>query len=609
MYYEEEERDPFEAFGDAEDRDGTQNESEEIDLTDRDEEEFEPEHGYDDEHAEPTLIEPQSRARIPLAFSWVGFIGGLAGFAWIGAAAWGLVSYYGFDALMTLEPVLRGGLIALALGPVILFWASASAAAEALKARRLTADLTRMAQAARAPFDAEEAHAQRLSHTVKTEINALNDAVATALDRLGELEAAAQRNAALFGDAVTASRENTDEIATALTRQRDALAEINTDLRGQTETVAHSIGRQVRLMREASKLVKSELTSAEDTLENHLVAFKATAAVMGERTAAFHHAADQATSATTSLNGTMSAMLDGLSEATRMTDAARKSSEQAVMAANDTAGALREITRTAVHDAKRAAEFIRVETTAMQQAANDTIAKLRNAAQPTRTLETQPAQQASAKAERLVAFAMRAGVAKKQAASARHGHASVQHTVIADEDVVAQQEANPLQAAARAAIARGNGNARTEPAPRSAFTGFGGWNAFTARQRDTAAPANDDCALVDFEPAKANPDETLRHSAIDLVTEAGVDLDAVLRPGDLERIAQKSAAGASARRRAVLDAAPSAVGRVARHVRRFDKAQVVANDFRARPDLTKSENKSEASELVRAYLLIDAALA
>jgi hypothetical protein len=83
----------------------------------------------------------------------------------------------------------------------------------------------------------------------------------------------------------------------------------------------------------------------------------------------------------------------------------------------------------------------------------------------------------------------------------------------------------------------------------------------------------------------------------------------MLAAGDLERIARCSRDGATARRRAVIDAAPGAVTRISRHIRRNADAQELATKFRSRPDLAKSERKGEGSELVRAYLLIDAALA
>jgi hypothetical protein len=59
----------------------------------------------------------------------------------------------------------------------------------------------------------------------------------------------------------------------------------------------------------------------------------------------------------------------------------------------------------------------------------------------------------------------------------------------------------------------------------------------------------------------------------------------------------------------VENVAPVAVSRIARQLNRDLDARALAAEFRARPDLAKSDNKGEGSDLVRAYLLIDAALA
>jgi hypothetical protein len=450
---------------------------------------------------------------------------------------------------------------------------------------------------------------------VKTEIETLNDAVSAALDRLAQLEGVAQRNASMFNDAVAASRENTETMTNALAREHAALTELNTDMRGQTETMAHSIGRQIRLMREASKLVKTELDSAEGALETHLASFAASATLMGERTAEFHHVADSAASANASLNVTMHSMLEGLGEATRLTDAARQSADQAVLAANETATAVRETTRSAVYEAKRAAQLIRAEAASMQEAAVDTLAKLQEAARAARDAS----QVSQAAADRHVAAiekrnASPVSVAKKPVVAQR----PVERVVERKADAVSA-EMNTLHAAANAAVARSSRpvvQTRTEtsePQPRRIFKGFGGWGNFmppqTQRHEEMPEAANEDFDLVEFSHEPANPDAALKHGALDLVTEAGVDLDDVLAATDLERIASSSRNGASARRRTVSELAPGAVTRIARHVKRSNSALNVASEFRARPDLAKSENKAEGSDLVRAYLLIDAALA
>jgi len=335
---DKDERDPFELFGDA------------------------PE-AIDDPLEEMSFAAPQTRAldiepEAPIevrgGFSWAGFMGGTASLAWLAAAVGLPFGYYGADGLMRLEPVMQAGLAALALGPALLFWVAASAAGEALKARRIAASLA--AKAVRAPFEDESANAQRIATSVRNEIEALNDAVTTAMSRLAELESAAQRNATLLDSAVCASRENTEIMATALRSEHDALLELNGDLKSQTESLAHSVGRQVRLMREASKLVRTEINSAEAALESHMGAFQTSAAALGERTADIQHAADVAAAASASLNGTMTDMLDGLAEATRLTETAKKSTAEAVLVANETASAVRETTRSAVEESPACAQ-------------------------------------------------------------------------------------------------------------------------------------------------------------------------------------------------------------------------------------------------------------
>lgn len=605
MYFEQEEdeRDVFEHFGETEahEDEGAR-------------QEFTPE--------ETQTIEPvREEKRVKTAFSWAGFTGGLAALVWIGAAIGGPLSYFGVDAVLAMDPAMQAGFLALAFGPAVLFWLGATAAGEALKARSLAVELTKLAQ--RNPIEAGEQDAQRLTLTVKTEIEALNDAVHSALQRLQELETAAQRNAALFDDAINATRQNTATMASTLEIERNALVELNTEMRGQTETMAHSIGRQIRLMREASKLVKTEIGAAEDALELHLSAFAQSATVMGERTAQFHQAADGAAIATASLNNTMTGMLDGLAQATRLTDAARQSTEQAVMAANETASAVRETTRSAVYEAKRAAQLIRAENQAMQDAAAETLSRLQEAANAAREASEESqaaADRHTAKIEqRLSALASTAGAKKAAPAPQPQQQRVVERTV---ERVVERQpvEETMLHAAAAAAVRTTTRPVVRQEEPRQQqqrkFSGFGGWGNFmpqAPRAEEIPAPANEPEAadafdLVDF-GGKVDADSDLKNDAIDLVTDAGVDLGEVLQPPALEVIAQSSRQGASARRRAVLDAAPGAVGRIARHVRRNNTARTIASEFRARPDLAKSEKKGEGSELVRAYLLIDAALA
>lgn len=620
MSYEQADRDPFEVFGDAEDAREIELAPAMIEVTAT--------------QSIPTITPANDFARAPkiqLGFSWAAFLGGLAALVWIGAAIGAPISYYGLNAAMRMDPALQAAMVAAAFGPALLFWLGAAAAGEALKARKLATELTRLARLAQLPVEIGEHHAHRLTATVKNEIDNLNDAVAAALNRLAELEVVAQRNAHLFDSAVAATRENTDVMASHLVREREALLELNGELRGQTETMSHTIGRQVRLMREASKLVKTEITAAEDSLENHLASFAATASVMAERTASFHHVADDAHAATASLNSTMHSMLDGLGEATKLTDSARKSAEQAVLAANETASAVRETTHKAVAQAKRAAQMIREETVALQDAAAATLATLQSAADAARAAseESQAAadRHAASIEKRLSALASTAGAARKPAAPQVAPQPAPQRK---PEPAQLVEESNPLYAVANAAITKATRpQVRTEvqaerqterqverQSERKSGGLFGSWGNFLPPQREedlrvkaaNQPEAADAFDLVAFKSAPKNADAELKSGAVDLVLAAGVDLDDTLLPADLERIAQRSRHGAEARRRAVSDAAPAAVTRIQRHMKRNSEAKLVASEFRTRPELAKSEKKGEASDLVRAYLLIDAAL-
>lgn len=605
MNFEPNSRDPFEEFGDFGSFEGFGEiespktaQLREIDLA----------------PARIETDEPEAPYKPPSGFSWASFAGGLAALTWIGAAIGGPISYFGLDAVMAMDPAMQAGLIALACGPALLFWLGAAAAGEAARTRRLTLELTQLTRNARAPIEAGEA--QRLSLNVKTEIQALNGAVVSALGRLSELETAAQRNTALFDGAIAATRENAQFMAGHLEHERGALIALNGELRGQTETMAHSIGRQIRLMREASKLVKTEITAAEDALETHLASFAASASMMAERTASFHLVADGAASATAELNTTMGHMLDGLGEATRLTDAARQSAEQAVLAANETATAVRDTTRHAVFEAKRAAQAIRAETAALQDSAAATLSRLQSAAHAAREAsdESQAAADRHALSieKRLSALATAAGA--KPPVNPRKGeHASApscpQPTAANDGSPATRRP--HVRAVTPANEPRHDGG--------GGFSGRGGWSNFipskpraetSSSPRAATAPQYDsDRDLVEFAPRKKGVDAVLKADAIDLVLAAGVGLGSALSPSALEVIAQSSRKGAAARRQAVTNAAPAAVGRIARHVERCPDAQIIAAEFRARPDLAKGEKKGETSELVRAYLLIDAALA
>jgi hypothetical protein len=571
MYYDhDDERDPFDAFGtppDASEGSGR----------------LDAEPVRDNGSGEVSEIKP--------GFSWTGFLGATAALAWLVGAIGGPLSYFGAAAITAMEPLMQAGLVAVAVVPALLLWVCASAAAEALKARRISAALARLVQDWRAPLAADSA--ARLGRSVSSEIEKLNTTVAAAIDRLAELEHAAKRNAVWFGDAVTASRDTSDALVAAIKRDRDAMLDVNGEIRSQTEDMANAISRQIRLMRETSQFVHGEVAAAEHCMQSQRAAIDAAAEALDQRVGALENAGAV-------LHDTLSTALEGLSEATRMTDTARKSTEAAAAAAAETAQAVNETTRTAIFEARRAAELVRAEAATMQDTAAETIAKLREAAQVARAAANDTKASVGQRAEQ-VEERVAAPVRKVALASTR---------VRQPEPAFAGPSERPTRSATMDAP-----RPHVTPhagAPRRTFKAFNAWGAFNAARQTPPAPANEDHGRdrdFRFIQERNDPDRALKNGVFDLLANAGVDLTRVLRPSDLDGIARRSQNGVSARRRAVAEAAPAAINRIIRYVRSDIDARAIALEFRARPDIAQNDSDDEGADLVRAYLLIDAALA
>ena len=101
-------------------------------------------------------------------------------------------------------------------------------------------------------------------------------------------------------------------------------------------------------------------------------------------------------------------------------------------------------------------------------------------------------------------------------------------------------------------------------------------------------------------------------AVVDLVDGAGVHLAEVFDINTLDRIAQRARNGTQARRRAVRDAAPQAVERLADHLGRDQLARAAANEFLRSEGNRVSEllgrgRASMSADATRAFLLLDAA--
>ncbi len=521
-----------------------------------------------------------------------GFWGTVSALAWVVVAVGAPVAFIGRDALQYQHPAVLVAIVAIALAPAILILYAAAAGRESRRVRSETAQLAILATEALAPTEEVEQRARNLGATVRAEIGALQSVVESALDRFAELEAAAARNVQVFDEAVSSARVGAGTLSQTLQSERIAFEDLTTELRSQSDVLGENVGRQIRLMREASRLVRQEYVAADETFQSHLTNFAATAALMAERTEAIDQAATSTQLASQRLDGTIVTALEALSQATTLTDTARQSAENATMAANATASAVRDTTQRAVADARRVAQMIRSETQAMEDSASATLAKLKDAADEAR----RASEEAQAAADRHAAAIQRrlstmAGASQvAQAAQIAPKVVVEQAPVMVEEPMVAEK----MYATAGGRPTRAAGVAvETVEAPRLHQDYTQDWSLPTS--------ANDSDPAERFNLVEKSPAE----KALEMLLQVGVRAGDVFATADLDFIANRARQGGASRRQAVAAAAPEAIARLVRLFEHNMQARADAAAFRAKPDLaTQSGGKS----VLIAYLLVDAAL-
>ncbi len=542
--------------------------------------------------ADDTFAEPVP-APAEQEFSWVGFAGALAALAWIAGAVMAPVGYFGFAGVAALHPALHIALAAIVFGPAVLIWVGSAAASEAARTRKIAARIEAggIAFAAPAPPSGEEAAPLQASALLREEIAALNEAVEGAVARLGQIETAASRNIAAFENAISAGGDGAGALSALLDRERAAMTALNGELKGETEALARNVSRQIRLIQEAAKIFKTEVSSAETTMQTQAESFGDMADLLGERTAAFVHAAQGADAVRTQLDEALMAALDTLTHASQLNDAARQNAEDAALAAHAAADGVRDATARAVADARRATETVREESLAAEEAAEQATARLAAMAQAARAASSD-AQTAAEKHSSVIERRLAA-----LAETAKTARMSAPRTAA----FVDEQAQEPMRMRA------GGGVSRIATGGSARATSWSGADEATDYLGFT--PANEQSGdPFGFAPTQ-DPDAALVADIMSLCQEAGVKPGEWLGSADLERIAGRARYGAAARRRAVNDAAPGAVQRLARHFRRATQGKELATAFRARPDLAKVSRRGDNADVVCAYLLIDTALA
>jgi hypothetical protein len=462
---------------------------------------------------------------------------------WVGAVIATPLASPGVQAMLEQPPLLLAALAALALLPPLVIVSCSAAVREATRARQEQWRLTQFARRVMLGPDEMEGRAEEMGRSIRAEIDEINASMIGALDRMAQLEAAAIRNAHAFEDAVTGARSSATALSEALNGERAAFAQLNADLQSHTENLGATVARQIRMMREASNLVRQETARADQSLTANIASLATSTAALGEKTQALDDVVELAAHSAQHFGQSMGTALHALAEATKLNDSASQSAETSALAAQQAAQAVRDAAVYAAADARRVTEIIRAETKVMQDQAQATLDMLRNAADEAR----RAAQHSEAAAARFTT-------------PPRRNAPSV---------------APPLKS-------------------HSAQSNSSSGGARAAHAFAMSAPAND----IDF-------DADLRLRILRLIADAGIDLETLFSTADLDYIAGRSRDGAPGRRRAVTLAAMDAVERIQHRLHHDARARDLALMFRSKPDLASSaggRNALKAYLLVDAAL-------
>jgi hypothetical protein len=375
-------------------------------------------------------------------------------------------------------------------------------------------------------------------------------------------------------------------------REREELLRISQDLTKHAQTIGSSISKHTSAISEAARQAEAEVRAADQALDHRLTSFGAAAALISDRTSNLSSAAQASADSALRLEQALSNALDVLAKATNLTDTARQSAEAAALAANSTAGAVRETTHRAIDDAKRAADLIRGEAVNVEREAALALERLRDAAEAARS--------AAIGARHAVEDETPAPPMRRTRSRTPAPRDDAQY------DASWRNETDPLERPR----ARGGDN------PANA----GGWT-----WRDLLSSVDDADPAPQAQPQRETRDPVahLRRRApvpsdapslpiIETIERAGLSLETMFSPSALERVAQRARSGTQSRRRAVHDAAPDAVRRMAEFLGQDAAANMEAMQFLRSEGARIAELMGRGraamdAEATRAFLLIDAA--
>ncbi|PZO52090.1 MAG: hypothetical protein DCF16_10090 [Alphaproteobacteria bacterium] len=540
----------------------------------------------------------------------IGLLALIVGLVWIAGGLAAAFALMGSERVLAMTPVEFGALAAALVLPAMMVWFSGLAARDSARARAEARRLADAADRLMNPERSAESAARQLAMSVRGEIATLDRALETTLARLKEVEGQISRQSDAVDNMGDRAKAGANQMISGMERERTELMRISEDLTRQAQTIGDSISRHTGAISEAALQAEAEVRAADQALDHRLTSFGAAAALINDRTHSLSGAAQASADSALRLETALSNALDVLAKATSLTDAARQSADAATLAANSTAGAVRETTVRAIDDAKRAADLIRGEAAGVEREAAMALERLREAAD----------------AARAAAVGARHAIEDDTPppASPQRGRRQVQMreappTETPGYDTSWRDEPDSLESAPPPTR-----NRRETPPPRESYgerEQQGDWT-----WRDLLSNVDD--AEGARPPARREPTEDPvahlrrqisepRGSSLPIVAvieQAGLRLDEVFSPSGLERIAQRARSGTQARRRAVYDAAPDASRRLADFLARSPGAnqeamQFLRSDGARIAELIGRGRASMNAEATRAFLLIDASAA
>lgn len=548
-----------------------------------------------------TMMTPDvEKARDPGAL--IGMLALLVGLLWIVGALAAAVVLVGPARMGHLTVPEMGAIAAAAILPAMMAWFSGLAASDSARARAEARRLADAADRLMNPERSAEGAARQLAMTVRSEITTLDHALEATLSRLQDVQGEIARQRTTVENMADQAKAGANTMITGMEREREELMKISRDLNGQAQAIGDSISKHTNSISHAAQQAEAEVRAADQALDHRLTSFGAAAALITDRTQHLSSAAQASADSALRLETALSNALDVLAKATHLTDAARDSAEAASVAANSTAGAVRESTIRAIEDAKRAADLIRGESATVEQEASIALERLREAAEAARAA-------AIGAREAVEESTPDAAPAARQRQRVRREPETPQY------DNSWRNQPDPLE---QPRSRRGREDyqqfGEREDTPQGEWTWRdllssveeGGAQAPASRRDQAEDP------VAHLRRQLSEPRQAPSPPIVGVIEQSGLRLAEVFSPSALERIAQRARSGTQARRRAVRDAAPEAARRFGDYLARNGRANQDAMQFLRQDGARIAEliGRGRApmnSELTLAFLLIDAA--